>query len=130
MGSKVLYGELKAQLATWHEEEETQKSKSTGSRTAKEGKAKFKATPIHPIESESIDKKARWTTRQLRKQLAERESMPAYIIFNDQSLADMVDKKPVTLDEFSEITGVDKSSWTNTEKCLFPLSALYLKCPK
>ncbi len=130
LGSKVLYGEIKAQLATWHEEEETQKSKSTGSRTAKEGKAKFKATPIRPIESESIDEALLDSLRQLRKQLAERESMPAYIIFNDQSLADMVDKKPVTLDEFSEITGVGQIKLDKYGKVFVSLIRFVLKMPK
>lgn len=130
LGSKVLYGELKAQLATWHEEEVILKSKATASRTAKEGKSKFKATPIRAIESESVEEALLDSLRQLRKQLAERESMPAYIIFNDQSLADMVDKKPVTLDAFSEITGVGQIKLDKYGKVFVSLIRFVLKMPK
>ena len=32
--------------------------------------------------------------------------MPAYIVFNDKTLVDMVDKKPQSLDEMAKINGV------------------------
>ncbi|MBN2661979.1 MAG: HRDC domain-containing protein, partial [Tannerellaceae bacterium] len=85
---------------------------------------------IRPIESESIDEALLDSLRQLRKQLAERESMPAYIIFNDQSLADMVDRKPVTLDEFSEITGVGQIKLDKYGKVFVSLIRFVLKMPK
>jgi ATP-dependent DNA helicase RecQ len=42
----------------------------------------------------------------LRKEIAARESVPAYIVFTDATLRDMCRKKPVTLPQFSEVTGV------------------------
>jgi ATP-dependent DNA helicase RecQ len=42
----------------------------------------------------------------LRKEIAARESVPAYIVFSDATLRDMCRKKPVTLPQFSEVTGV------------------------
>jgi len=42
----------------------------------------------------------------LRKEIAARESVPAYIVFSDASLRDMCRKKPVTLPQFSDVTGV------------------------
>ena len=77
-----------------------------------------------------IDEALLDSLRQLRKQLADRESMPAYIIFNDQSLADMVDKKPVTLDEFSEITGVGQIKLDKYGKVFVSLIRFVLKMPK
>lgn len=42
----------------------------------------------------------------LRKEIAEQEKKPVFLIFSDNSLLDMVEKKPTTLDAFLEITGV------------------------
>ena len=44
--------------------------------------------------------------RKLRTQLADKEGVPAYQIFSDKSLNEMVELKPKTLDRFSEINGV------------------------
>jgi ATP-dependent DNA helicase RecQ len=47
--------------------------------------------------------------RTLRKRLADEAGMPPYIIFNDASLWDMVQRKPTTLQEFSTIVGVGQA---------------------
>ncbi|MDR2729460.1 MAG: DNA helicase RecQ [Treponema sp.] len=44
--------------------------------------------------------------KKLRKEIAARESVPAYIIFHDASLMDMCRKKPVSLVQFSGVSGV------------------------
>jgi ATP-dependent DNA helicase RecQ len=44
--------------------------------------------------------------RKLRKEIAAKESVPAYIVFSDASLRDMCRKKPVSLVQFSGINGV------------------------
>ena len=44
--------------------------------------------------------------RKLRKDIASRESVPAYIVFSDASLRDMSVKKPVSLNQFSAVNGV------------------------
>ena len=44
--------------------------------------------------------------RQLRKQIADREEMPPYIIFSDVSLAEMSELMPLTEREFLNISGV------------------------
>ena len=44
--------------------------------------------------------------RKLRKELAAKESVPAYIIFSDSSLRDMCRKRPVSLVQFSGVNGV------------------------
>ena len=47
--------------------------------------------------------------RKLRKRLADEAGMPPYIIFNDASLSDMVQRRPTTLQEFSTILGVGQA---------------------
>ncbi len=44
--------------------------------------------------------------RSLRLNLAQERSVPAYVIFPDRSLVDMVERRPSTPEEFSEISGV------------------------
>ena len=47
--------------------------------------------------------------RALRKRLADEAGMPPYIVFNDASLWDMVQRQPTTLPEFSTILGVGQA---------------------
>ena len=47
--------------------------------------------------------------RTLRKRLADEAGMPPYIVFNDASLWDMVQRQPTTLEEFSTIVGVGQA---------------------
>jgi ATP-dependent DNA helicase RecQ len=44
--------------------------------------------------------------KKLRREIAIREAVPAYIIFNDASLRDMCRKKPVSLVQFQSVNGV------------------------
>ncbi len=44
--------------------------------------------------------------RKLRKQIADKERLPAYIIFNDASLREMASEKPLTEEEMLAISGV------------------------
>ena len=46
--------------------------------------------------------------KKLRKEIASKEAVPAYIVFSDLSLRDMCRKKPVSLVQFSAVTGVGK----------------------
>lgn len=95
LGNKVLFENQAAQLAVYRTPEEITPQHSG-----------FKARPIRPIASHSIEITLLDALRQLRKQLAEREQVPPYLIFSDDSLADMTRKKPLTLDQFSDIRGV------------------------
>ena len=47
--------------------------------------------------------------KKLRKEIASREAVPAYIVFPDTTLRDMCRKKPVTLVQFSGVTGVGQA---------------------
>lgn len=44
--------------------------------------------------------------RELRKKIADIESVPAYIVFSDAALRDMCVKKPKTRDDFLKVSGV------------------------
>lgn len=44
--------------------------------------------------------------RSLRKQIADEQFVPPYVIFPDKSLRDMAEKRPQTLTEFEEVYGV------------------------
>ena len=44
--------------------------------------------------------------RDLRRQLADEKSVPAYVVFGDASLRDMTRRRPSTLSEFLEVHGV------------------------
>ena len=46
--------------------------------------------------------------KKLRREIASIESVPAYIVFSDASLRDMCRKKPVSLVQFSGVTGVGR----------------------
>jgi ATP-dependent DNA helicase RecQ len=44
--------------------------------------------------------------RKLRKQLADAQGLPPYVIFHDATLREMVERRPQTLGEFARIRGV------------------------
>ena len=47
--------------------------------------------------------------RKLRKQIADAQSVPPYVIFADSSLKSMAQKRPQSLTDFSLISGVGVS---------------------
>lgn len=122
LGRKILFGEQKALMAIYKESEEKVFLRKQDS--------KFKYRPIRPIQSSSINETLLDSLQQLRKQIAEREHTPAYIIFSDDALEDMVQKKPVTLEEFSDIHGVGQIKKEKYGKVFVALIRFVLKLPK
>lgn len=125
LGMKVLYGKTTAQLTKYMPPEP--EKKKTKASTGKKG---FKAQPIRPIESESVDEVLWDALKQLRKQLADRESRPAYHIFTDDSLEDMVAQKPITLGDFNQIRGVGQIKLEKYGRVFVSLIRFVLKLPK
>lgn len=125
LGTKVLYGKATAQLAKYIPPEPEKKKAKTGSE-----KKGFKAQPIRPIESESVDEILWDALKQLRKQLADRESRPAYHIFTDDSLEDMVAQKPITLGDFNLIRGIGQIKLEKYGRVFVSLIRFVLKLPK
>lgn len=44
--------------------------------------------------------------RACRKELADKQGVPPYVIFHDATLFDMLERKPQSLDELAEVSGV------------------------
>ena len=121
LGRKVLFGEQQALMTIY------QKTKDFALPIKKGG---YKYRPIRPIESSSVEETLLDSLQQLRKQISEREHTPAHIIFSDDALEDMVQKKPVTLDEFSEIRGVGQLKLDKYGKVFVALIRFVLRLPK
>ncbi len=47
--------------------------------------------------------------KQLRKKIASKQNVPAYVVFSDATLVDMCKKRPHTSDEFLGVSGVGKA---------------------
>lgn len=56
--------------------------------------------------SEAVDKVLYALLKDLLKDMAHKENLPPYVIFQDVSLKDMTIQYPITLDELTHITGV------------------------
>jgi ATP-dependent DNA helicase RecQ len=67
---------------------------------------RVKAPPPATAPDSAADDALLARLRELRKTIAAREAVPAYIVFSDATLRDMCRKRPVTLPQFSEVTGV------------------------
>jgi len=57
-------------------------------------------------DSADIDEGLLDKLKKLRREIAARESVPAYIVFSDATLRDMCRKRPVSLNQFSDVNGV------------------------
>jgi ATP-dependent DNA helicase RecQ len=64
--------------------------------------------------------------RTLRSKLAATMGVPAYVIFSDASLQDMEDKKPKTIEQFSEISGVGQAKLDKYAEAFLKVIAKHL----
>ncbi|MFK8183730.1 MAG: DNA helicase RecQ [Phormidesmis sp.] len=64
-------------------------------------KQKTAETELTELENELMNE-----LRTLRKQLADKQSVPPYVVFSNESLRQMAQKQPQTAQEFSQISGV------------------------
>ena len=81
----------------------------TGSETLRmmlEIPQKKKASSAKSAALSPADEKLLIALKELRKSLAMRQSVPAYVVFSDATLMDMCRIKPKTRDEFMEVSGV------------------------
>ena len=67
--------------------------------------------------------------KQLRKQLAERDKIPPYLVFTDASLESMVEQRPTTLDAFSDVHGVGQIKLDRYGRVFVSLIRFVLKLP-
>lgn len=81
----------------------------TGSETLRmmlEIPQKKKASSAKSSALSPADEKLLTALKELRRSLAMRQSVPAYVVFSDATLMDMCRIKPKTRDEFMEVSGV------------------------
>jgi superfamily II DNA helicase RecQ len=80
-----------------------ERKKTVDEKVSRQGGEKlFEAqSPAAEIDNALLDK-----LRKLRKEIAAREAVPAYIVFSDASLLDMCRKKPLSLVQFFGVNGV------------------------
>lgn len=57
---------------------------------------------------DGVDRELFDSLRDLRRELATEQSVPAYIVFGDATLRDLARRRPTTLDSFLEVHGVGK----------------------
>lgn len=68
---------------------------------------KSRVTRKKRLEEPGADDSSLWQAlRQKRRRLAEQQDVPPYIIFSDLTLLEMVEKRPKTSRQFSELSGV------------------------
>jgi ATP-dependent DNA helicase RecQ len=71
---------------------------------AKVSKKKRKSGPVEDLNDDDL--RLFETLREIRKQLAEEQGVPPYVIFGDVALVEMSRERPSTPDEFLGINGV------------------------
>jgi ATP-dependent DNA helicase RecQ len=79
-----------------------------------------KAEPVN------IDRQLFAKLKHLRKQIAEEENVPAFVIFSDATLADMTDKMPTDKNQFIGVTGVGQTKLERYGEAFITLIEDYL----
>ncbi len=72
----------------------------------KASKSKTRPHKTSAAWSKATDNKLWETLRTLRTELAQKQGVPAYVIFHDATLMEMVERQPVTLAQLANISGV------------------------
>ncbi len=72
-------------------------------------KAAKKPKRSSALEGLEVDEELFERLRELRRELAAQEGVPAYVVFGDRSLADMASSRPTTAEEFLAVHGVGQA---------------------
>lgn len=72
-------------------------------------KLSVKSSKPSKLEPSNIDKKLFARLKNLRKQIAQEDDVPAFVIFSDASLADMSEKLPTSKQAFLDVSGVGQT---------------------
>lgn len=126
LGNKILFGQSKALLTRYCPAEK----ETTRSRVTRDEGHVAKARFVRSQFSNAVDEQLWNALKQLRYQLSEKEKTPAYIIFSDAALEDMVELKPMTLEEFAQVRGVGQIKLEKYGRTFVSLIRFVLKKPK
>jgi len=72
---------------------------------------KVERKPVKEQVKEQADQELFEKLRKLRKEIADAESVPAYIIFSDATLTDMVIIKPINAAQMKTVQGIGQVKW-------------------
>ena len=98
-GTDILFGRAKANLTVIHREETAIKGKKKKDTISKEF-----SFGLPSAKNEDLFE----ALRGLRKQLADQEALPAYIVLSDKVLHLLSISRPTTIEEFGAISGIGK----------------------
>ena len=101
-GAKVLYGQEKAMLVVIKREEKRPDTKGK-KKKEKEAQPLFNATVLS---TEGMDKELFEELRVLRKELADRQGIPPYIVLTDKTLHLIAAQRPTTIEAFGMVSGI------------------------
>ncbi|KXX68008.1 DNA helicase RecQ [Flammeovirga sp. SJP92] len=77
--------------------------------------SQFKETPSTKAPTKKVTAKEQLrqdlfeTLRVLRKKIADKESIPPYVVFNDATLTDMAEKMPISVHDMIKVSGVGET---------------------
>lgn len=100
-GKKVLFGKERAPLVVIKREESHGKKTAAKGHKAAAPVPMFSSTVFEEEDAELFEK-----LRLLRKDLADQLAIPAYIVLSDKTLHLLAFKKPQSIEEFGEISGI------------------------
>ena len=98
--SAVLFGGQKISLSV--RVEDKPKGATKGKKNAGSGKNKAAVSVPAPVGSTDLFS----ALKAVRMQIAQEENVPAYLVFTNAALTDMAAKRPHTMEEFLEVSGV------------------------
>ena len=98
LGKEVLYGKRTVQLAVIKREDNSVKARR------KEGRKEYQSKPL--IIGQDVNKELFEKLRVVRKQIADENHWPAYVVMSDRSLHALATEHPTTLMAFGNIFGI------------------------
>ena len=63
----------------------------------------------------------------VRNRIAQRENVPGYIVFSNAALADMAARRPRTIDQFLEVSGVGQVKAARYGEAFLSAIAAYIE---
>ena len=97
---------LAAEEAAQQLEQRTAEAKERAAASARRLAERPRRRSTETVELTAFDETLLAALYALRKRLAGKQNVPAFMVFNDATLREMAQKKPLSMDELLNITGV------------------------